>query len=390
MKKAVTILLIFTLLFTTIPCNSVSANSISQLEKEITTADKKGNINSEMTDDTFSLIGSLLANIFLSLPHLVRIALTLVILPENVTQVKLFTIEDLLFGRLELFNVDFMNISASKSGSLEYVASSTNVLIKENVAKWFYAMRNFAIVALLAVLIYIGILMATSTISSDKAKYKNMLIHWFVSIVILMILPYIMSLAINVSESCVDIVRSIAEKKTDVEINNPQIATEPGLNFENALLYGKVNDDGTTFEGILSKINKGTGWEAFSLLVVYCMLAYYQFKFFFMYLKRMLTIGFLIVIAPLITITYSIDKAGDNQAQAYSSWLKEFLVNIFIQPLHALLFLVFMYSISGIMERAPMLAIIFLASLSRGEQLFRTIFKVEGRTIGGLGKRKGK
>lgn len=389
MKKAVIILLIFTILFTAIPYNPVCATS--QMENLITQADTElENQNSKMTDNIFSLIGSLLTNVFISLPHLVRVALTFVILPDNVVQIKLFTIEDLLFGRFELFNVDFMNVSSSKSGSLEYVPSSTNVLIKENVAKWFYAMRNFAIVALLAVLIYIGILMATSTISSDKAKYKNMLVHWFVSFAILMVLPYIMSLAINVSESCVSVIRSVAEQKTDVEIDNSQIATEPGLNFENALLYGKVNEDGTTFEGILSKIHKGTGWEAFSLLIVYCMLAYYQFKFFFMYLKRMLTVGFLIVIAPLITITYSIDKAGDNQAQAYNTWLKEFLANIFIQPLHALLFLVFMYSISGIMERAPLLAIIFLASLSRGEQLFKTIFKIEGGTMGALSKRKGK
>ena len=136
------------------------------------------------------------------------------------------------------------------------------------------------------------------------------------------------------------------------------------------------------------KILKGDSWESFALVIVYCMLVYYQFKFFFMYLKRMLTVGFLVVISPLITITYSIDKAGDNQAQAFGKWMKEFLVNIFIQPLHALLFLIFMYSIYGIMERAPLLAIVFLASLSRGEQLVRAIFKIDGtRTFGGLRKK---
>ena len=51
-----------------------------------------------------------------------------------------------------------------------------------------------------------------------------------------------------------------------------------------------------------------------------------------------------------------------------------------------------MYSIYGIVERAPLLAIIFLAALSRGEQLFRTIFKVDRTaSLGHLGKRgKGK
>ena len=58
-------------------------------------------------------------------------------------------------------------------------------------------------------------------------------------------------------------------------------------------------------------------------------------------MKRFLMVGFLIVISPLITITYSIDKAGDGKAQAFSTWLKEFMVNILIQPLHALIYLVF-------------------------------------------------
>ena len=126
-----------------------------------------------------------------------------------------------------------------------------------------------------------------------------------------------------------------------------------------------------------------------SLVIVYCVLAFYQVKFFFMYLKRMLSVGFLIVISPLITITYSIDKAGDNQAQAYQRWMKEFLVSIFIQPLHALLFVVFMYSLYGIMERAPLLAIIFISALSRGERIVRTIFRMgPSATVGGLGKGK--
>jgi hypothetical protein len=48
-----------------------------------------------------------------------------------------------------------------------------------------------------------------------------------------------------------------------------------------------------------------------------------------------------------------------------------------------------MYSIYGIMERAPLLAIIFLASLSRGENLVRSIFKIERTTsMGRLGRRK--
>lgn len=390
MKKAITIILIFIMLFTSLPHNRVLATDIDQ---EIPPNIDKGGQTESMapSEGQFNVIGTVLAYVILPIPYFFQGLLSLVILPENVTKIQLFTIEDMLFGRYELFNIDFMNISQkTQAEEPGYVSSSINVLIKENVADWFYSMRQFAIVALLAVLIYIGILMATSSIASDKAKYKNMLIHWVASFAILMILPYIMALAMNICEVAVETIRNIAEQMVTGTVKDVRLEQTKGLNFEKTLLYGKVDTNGNGFDGIVSKIALTNSWQCFMLVVTYCILVYYQLKFFFMYLKRMLTVGFLIVISPLITITYSIDKAGDNRAQAFQSWLKEFLVNLFIQPLHALLFVIFMYSIYGIMERAPLLAIVFLAALSRGEKLVRTIFKIEKTsTLQGL-KGKGK
>ena len=121
------------------------------------------------------MIGSILTYVLLPLPLIAQGLLTLAIMPQSVTKIQLFTIEDMLFGRFELFDVDFMNVDGfSAENDTAYVPSETNVLIKKNIQGWFVAMRNFAIVALFAVLIAIGILMAISTIASDRAKYKNM------------------------------------------------------------------------------------------------------------------------------------------------------------------------------------------------------------------------
>ena len=113
---------------------------------------------------------------------------------------------------------------------------------------------------------------------------------------------------------------------------------------------------------------------------MYWVLVFYQLKFFFLYLKRFLTVGFLIVIAPLITVTYSIDKAGDGKAQAFSSWIKEFLVNVFIQPLHAILYLLFMTVAYEIALVSPIIAIIFFAGLSRGEKIVKELLHIRGLT----------
>ena len=88
--------------------------------------------------------------------------------------------------------------------------------------------------------------------------------------------------------------------------------------------------------------------------------------------------GFLIVTAPLIIITYPIDKMGDNKAQAFSAWFKELLISAFIQPLHAIIYLVFGFTAGKIMTVAPMLALILLAMMTQAESVIRHLFAMRG------------
>ena len=404
LKKAITIVLIFIVLFEFMQYNCILARSEEALnsynEGEATINNTK--INKDGTETKEEEKKGYKANLFLQIltgvlgfvlviiPSTGQALLTLAVLPDNLTKMQIFTIEDVLLGRFDLFNANYMDTSNILTMTREgTVYSSTNKIIKKNVAGWFYAIRNFSLVALMAILIAVGILMAVSTIASDRAKYKNMLINWVVSLAILMFLPYIMSVAFAVCDTTVGVIRDVSENLMSVKVDDTTFEKTKGLNFEKALMMGRVNENGEGYDGILTKIQKAHAGDMMALVIVYCVLVYYQWKFFFLYLKRMLTIGFLVVISPLITITYSIDKARDNQAQAYKTWIKEFLVNVFIQPLHAFIFVIFMYSVYGIMERAPLLAVVFLAALSRGEQIVRNIFKIQRTSaVGFLGKGK--
>jgi len=395
LKKAITVLTILIMLVEFLPCNYVSAKTLEAFnelkEGKVTTQSDGKDVSEGLESQSGkSVVLTILAGIFVTIPLSLQGILTLAVMPEQATKIQVFTIEDLLLNRFDLFNVNYFDINnllglARKDAT---VPSNTNKIIKQNVAEWFYAIRNFALAALFAVLIAIGILMAISSIASDRARYKRMLVDWVVSFAILMFLPYIMSVTFTVSETTVSIVRSVSEAVMGNK-SDPRLEQTDGINFEKTLVFGKVDKKGNNYDGILQKIQKGLGVQALSMVIVYGVLIYYQIKFFIIYLKRFLAVGFLIVISPLITITYSIDKARDNQAQAYKTWMKEFLVNVFIQPLHAFIFVIFMSSIYGVMERAPLLAIIFLAALSRGEQIVRSIFKIERTSsMGLLGRRR--
>ena len=90
--------------------------------------------------------------------------------------------------------------------------------------------------------------------------------------------------------------------------------------------------------------------------------------------------GLLIVVSPLIIVTYSIDKAGDGKAQVFSSWLKEYSVNMLIQPLHALIYAIFVLTANGIAYRAPLVAIALLLSIGSVERMVKVVFDMKGLT----------
>ena len=407
MKKLITIMLILIILMSTIIGNNrVWANeakpdnsekrgqsqedferfnengTVSVVEGE--NGEKKDNKSTAQSESSESSVGGILAFFVRLFPTVVGGLLNVAINSESNNETSLFTIENLVLDKIALFDVNFTNVP-DKDNLVLYKRVDVNTIIKQNVVSWYGAIRNLAIAILLLVLVIVGILMATNSIASEKAKYKQMLANWFVSFAILILMPYLMAFAFNLCKISTATISNIAGLKEEANIEEPLI-------YGNSKEVSKTDDkDANYFEGLESRVSRSGGWQGFSYALVWAILAYFQVKFFFMYIKRFFTIGFLVVISPLITITYSIDKANDNQAQAFKKWLSEFLVNLFIQPLHAILYIVFIFSTYEIMLRAPILAVIFLWSLSKGENILRRIFKMDkSMSLGRLGKGSGK
>lgn len=116
--------------------------------------------------------------------------------------------------------------------------------------------------------------------------------------------------------------------------------------------------------------------------IMYSILLVITFVFLIIYIKRMLMTCFLAMIAPLITITYSIDKIGNNKSEILNQWIKEFSYNVLIQPFHCLVYVVFvstamneLYSAVDILDIGKMImAIAYLLCIFIGERIIREIF----------------
>ena len=103
-------------------------------------------------------------------------------------------------------------------------------------------------------------------------------------------------------------------------------------------------------------------------------------------------VGFLIIVAPFITVTYPIDKMGDNKAQAFGLWLKELMIHIFIQPIHAIIYLIFAFTAGEIATFAPIFGLLFLMAIPSAEKMVRNIFELNGSStieqLQAIGKKK--
>jgi len=214
---------------------------------------------------------------------------------------------EIFFNKYNVFDVNFFDIADNNN----FVNS-----IKKNVAQWFYIMRLIASVALLCILIYVGIRMAISTVAEDKAKYKKMFVDWACSLALVYLLQYIAIFTIEANEVIVNFLRDVISTVGRGDINET---------INDIIVEALI---GVTIGGLVSTF-------------VYFVIVFQTLAFMLTYVNRMLKVAFLIIISPLISITYSIDKMGDGKAQALNTWLKEFVYTILIQPFHCIMYFAF-------------------------------------------------
>ena len=394
-KKLVTILLIAVIVFNFIGTSFVYADEPDDSAVSLPESNGEGEITGEQyqqladngTDDegnkaevTPSILGTIFQSISLmlnSFPMTVNALMTHLAKNPTGTEDPLkeaveyvvdlvdvstyFSIQRTVFNEVALFNIDVFNMDSTykvRIGDKEQEIHQTPALInlKENTAKWFYICRLLAIMINLCVLIYVGIRMAISTVATEEARYKKMLISWAESMVILFFLQYIMTFAIQLGNIVLNIIYNLRE----------------GLNSE------------SFEEVIMAKIfrflSESSGMQTFMYSVFFWFLVLMQAKFFLTYLKRVLSVMFLTIISPFITVTFSIDKMGDNKAQAFDTWMKEYIINISLQPIHAAIYLVFVFTAGEIAATAPFVAMVFLLVLGRLEKIVRDVFGITNAT----------
>ena len=265
------------------------------------------------------------------------------------------SLDQILFNEVPILGINFFETATGAN-------AATINLIREQVSIWYVAIRNIAAVILAVMALYIGIRMAISSVAEEKARYKRMLTDWVVSIVLLFVLHYIMILIININDGLVEVLK-IARKNST---NSSTVMSEA---FSRAISFS----DMFSFTAQLAN------------MAIYVMLAVMTFIFFCTYVKRMVTIAFLIMISPLITVTYSIDRMGDGKSQALNTWFKNFVYNILLQPFQCITYLALVQTAINSMNIGDLstvvVAIVMVFFLFEAEEIIKDIFHFQGKSV---------
>lgn len=267
--------------------------------------------------------------------------------------------------------------------------------LSSTISRWYVAIRNIALVAMMIVLLYIGIRMLLSTLSSDKAKYRQMLQDWVIGITLLFLMHYIMAFSVTLVQRLTDVVSSSVDKQAYyslIPFSDDQGKTEKMKDFiDGAGLQdyyvneNKEQSDRDNAKAILYPTNllgylrvdvqlAQFGTAYIGKAICFTVLVLMTLFFVFTYLRRVLYMAFLTLMAPLVAVTYPIDKISDGSAQGFNKWIKEYIFNLLIQPLHLLLYYILVTSAFDLAGENVLYSIVAIGFMIPAEKLLRSFF----------------
>ncbi len=302
----------------------------------------------------------------------------------GVTPDKIFS------NKIPLLDVNIINPKTYENGK-----ESSASILQKTIASWYVGLRMLVIVAFLSALVYIGIRIILGSTGQDKAKYKQMLNDWIIGLCLLFFMHYIMSFSLMVVEKVTDLfsdsIEGVVIQADDVDLNDYKIAdgstAEEIVNTFNENGKGKLNWK-TDLAGYVrffsqSNINSLGTSTSFAYTVMYLMLVIYTLLFVFQYLKRLVNIVFLTLVSPIVALAYPLDKIADGKAQAFNTWIKEYIFNLLLQPMHLILYSVLLGSAIDLATSHPIYAIVVLGFLLQAEKLVRKMFGFEKASLTG-------
>ena len=303
------------------------------------------------------------------------------------------TVEAIVFNKVFLFNINIFDLEVDnthdslghelkKNEKGEVIEKSDIgedsfiIVIKETIAGWYYTFRLISLMLMLILLIYIGVKLAISSSTKERAVYKRVLTDWVVGMVLVFSIHYIILAMISFNEMLVGEI-----SKLNTGYGGEKAVYEYGIKergqqeISNEELEESVYDEVRT-RAYDAKLTVGTVG-----MIMYMILVYYAWKFSFIYLKRYLVVAVLVMMAPFVAVSYAYNKVRTGKTVIFTNWFKELFFIIILQSIHALLYVIFFREALAMSLKsigAMILSFVMLHFISNAEEIFKKIFSIDG------------
>ena len=289
------------------------------------------------------------------------------------------SIDALVFDRYAKTSLTFFN-----QDNIYYKEGTTNPLFAKNTSaaaglnKVFGVFQGIAASIYVIILVYMGIRVLLVSTADRRAKFKSLLVDWVKGIAILFLFPYAIRYAILLNHGIVTFIDS--KKNGAIFSSSPTIKSNAGVDVSDA---GGL-EDSTGDNYMQTMYNDAKRTFRLSRAICWFIMLVQMVQFWVVYIKRLIKVTFLIAIFPLVTISYAIDKIGDGKSQAFDSWWKEFLLEVFIQSFHAINYVIVMGLVFEFARSNWFLAIIGTTYVVKGADIIRSLFaQMKGGGAGG-------
>lgn len=272
---------------------------------------------------------------------------------------KTIKVSSIIFGEFLLFDAGITKTTSNLNSTI--IPSKLGEVfdsIKETGVAIFEIIRAIAIGIFLVLILVTAIRLSVSDVAEDRAKLKGLIGDWFIGLIFTLCVKYLILL-------CGILIDSVMES-----IWLLRLTLEEG-NFRSF--------EFSIYENIFQVLIESGGMQFFAYSILYILLSLITFKFFFKYVYRVFKVLFLVIISPIVGVIYTLQRAGEKGENAIANWFSTYLITLSIQPIHAIIYLIFMFSASEIAINAPFLGIAFLWMLERSEKVIQAIFRLNDK-----------
>lgn len=344
----------------------------------------------ESDDDTASAFERIICGLLLTLGTSVYLLVRLVIGQP-------FSIDKAIFNEYSNTKLSFFDSDVKLYGQNDFLESGN---IRPILNKFFEAFRGIAILIYLIILVYMGIRILLGSTAEKGSRHKELMVYWLQGVVMLFVFPFIMKYAIHINNSFVSFVgenrnRFIATELNGKNVNDSEmeeVISNEGMKGFTKLIDATtawlIGNKDTDYMAYMYSMALEKGWVVY--VVCWFVMFLQMIGFLVVYFKRVLVVMFLIAIFPLVMISYAIDKVGDGKSQAFDNWLKEYLLNIFVQSFHAIAYVLIMSVVSCLGDNPKeywLVMLIAISFISKGDDILRAIFSLGSSqgTVKGIG-----